>query len=529
LRVTYSHVERTLLTHPDYPSLLALAESLTEWGVRTEGVRGTVAELSQVDYPSIVHLKSRRFAVLEKLENGRATLLEPGRNRLALSLEQFAEVWNGVLLRARAENGAGECDYRQHRRREILTGAVKLLVTVGLPTVFLMSLALGLVQQGMLGAAAPTVLTKLLGLIVCSVLAAGSLGAGDLLDSLCPMGRTANCHRVLASPAGRLIGVSMAEWGLLFFGGGLLAMLIGLSVGVLTDIMIWLALMNLLTLPYTIFSVIYQWLVVRSWCWLCLVVQGIFWLEFWLYESPLSSFEMALTPLPAAAVGLGFALAAAIWAALRRLVLESRRAKPLAFEAARLHSQPEFIQWKLGRIQKIDMGDMPIELELGSRSAEMTLTVVVNPLCGHCSRSFEQLADLRRVSRDNFKVVVRFLVAAQDPLQTTTERLLDREVSLRFLVLAEVGDQQRLEQALRAWFSPGEGFSRGRYRRWLDRFGLRPEAPSARFPAALESQRQWAVRAQVGATPTYFLNGRRLPPGFEPAHLKLLLVRQVQR
>ena len=32
---------------------------------------------------------------------------------------------------------------------------------------------------------------------------------------------------------------------------------------------------NILALPYTIFSVYYQWRVAKQWCVLCLVVQGL--------------------------------------------------------------------------------------------------------------------------------------------------------------------------------------------------------------------------------------------------------------
>jgi ABC-type bacteriocin/lantibiotic exporter with double-glycine peptidase domain len=74
----YGYVDKTLKEHPDFPSLLSIAESLQDWGVRTEGVSGKVKYLTEEDYPSLVHLVDKKighhFAVLEGVQCGYATL-----------------------------------------------------------------------------------------------------------------------------------------------------------------------------------------------------------------------------------------------------------------------------------------------------------------------------------------------------------------------------------------------------------------------------------------------------------------------
>lgn len=58
-----------------------------------------------------------------------------------------------------------------------------------------------------------------------------------------------------------------------YFVGGFISLLVAGSQAI--NVLYVLAWLNVLTLPYTLFSVYYQWKVARQWCVLCLTVQGI--------------------------------------------------------------------------------------------------------------------------------------------------------------------------------------------------------------------------------------------------------------
>lgn len=69
------------MTHPDYPSLLSLSESLLEWGIETKAVRGTINDLSEADYPGIACLKNNQYGVLESV-NDKNVEKVPGKKKL---------------------------------------------------------------------------------------------------------------------------------------------------------------------------------------------------------------------------------------------------------------------------------------------------------------------------------------------------------------------------------------------------------------------------------------------------------------
>lgn len=532
---TYDYVDKTLKEHPDFPSLLSLAETLPNWGVKTEGVKGGVSDLSEIDFPSIVHLSDKRrgmdYAVLENVQNGHVSIFHPAVGRETLRLDDFGDIWSGVLLRAFPAGKTGEPDYAAHRKRQHLNRIHKFLTIGGLPALFMLAFGYGVTQAGSLGTMIPLGLAKAAGFALCVVMVAAGLGHSNLMSSLCPTGKVVNCARVMRSPAGRLFGVSMAEWGLLYFGGGLLSLLASFFFGQFQNDIFLLTVLGLLALPYTIFSVIYQAFVVRSWCWMCLAIMGLFWVEFYLLHDALIS-RLASGSLKIAfpfSLFLGFGAAALVWISVKRVISTARRADSLESHSIRIRRQPEYIQFKLSQAEKSDMGKVPFGVEIGPSNAKLVITAVVNPLCGHCWRAFDQLSHLIDMGRGNIKGDFRFLVTPdkEDETPTEAEEFIDREVSLRILSLAQNGNRERVYQALADWFRPDEAFSKGKYRRWQRKYIFDDDVTKPKAAEILNLHRSWAMNNKIVGTPALFFNDRRLPPGMQLDDLKIFLMRQL--
>ena len=534
VRATYGYVDRVLKEHPDYPSLLSIAESLPEWGVSTEGVRGEISDISEVDYPSIVHLAGAGtapdFAVLEEVRGGNATLLNPAGERRLLSLEEFAGIWSGVLLRVFPGKNSGEPDYAAHRRVARLEQLRFIATWLGLPALFILAFGCGLARVGILSTLVPLGLAKAVGFILCAIMTAATLGQANVLQSLCPRGKVANCARVIRSPAGRLFGVSMAEWGLLYSGGGLLSLIISLYLGDLADILFLLGLLGLLALPYTLFSVLYQAFVIRSWCWMCLVVMGMFWLESYVLRDNIlsgisSGISSVVFPL---SLLLGFGAVIFTWVSLKHVLVDARTAKSTEYQLIRLRRRPEYIQFELNSGDEVDLGEFPFEVVIGPRQAALTITAVVNPLCGHCWRAFNDLNQLIPIAKGNLKGVIRFLVTPnkEDETPTETEKFLDREVSLAILSLARDGELAKVREALTDWFSPDEPLSKAKYNRWREKYSLNDAHSGQAVTEVLDLHRSWAGDRGIPGTPTLFFGGRELSPGLQLSDFKIFLMRK---
>lgn len=120
VRVTRHTIEETLQAHPDYPSLLALSDALTEWNVENTGVEAELEHLGgeEMSFPAIAAMK-RGFVMLTGLEDEHIRYIDPSEGRVREPFEEFGEKWTGVLILAEADETSGEKDYETARKKEI--------------------------------------------------------------------------------------------------------------------------------------------------------------------------------------------------------------------------------------------------------------------------------------------------------------------------------------------------------------------------------------------------------------------------
>jgi uncharacterized membrane protein/protein-disulfide isomerase len=533
ISATYAHVDKTLQEHPDFPSLLSLVESFPEWGVRTEAVKGEVKNLTKVDFPSIVYLKDKLigegFVVLESVHDDQAILIYPTEGRKSIRIDEFAKNWTGILLRAIPINNTGETNYKAHLKTQRLSRLRQILTVVGLPVLFLLAFGLGLTNVGMFSTLISLGLAKVLGLILCIVMVAASLGGQSIMDSLCPVGRVVNCQRVMQSPAGRMFGTSMAEWGMLYFAGGLLSLMTILFFGQVWNDLFLIGILGLLILPYTVFSIFYQAFVVRSWCWMCIVILGIFWFEFFiLYEMTIPHFMSDLRSISFPfSLLLGFGTITISWISLRHILILANEAENFKTQVSRLRRNPDYIHAQIRKTAETDMGKMPFELEIGPADAKIGLTLVVNPICGYCWEVFDQMDQIINIGQGQIKAKIRFLVRKQDQIQNATEKKLDHEVSLRILAISEQGDQESAQNALRTWFAKDDLLSEGKFKRWLRQISLSYNHSYDKAESVLAEHLEWATRNMIVTTPTIFLGNNQIRNGLQLSDLKIFLMRQL--
>ena len=168
-------------------------------------------------------------------------------------------------------------------------------------------------------------LLKVVGLYTSYVLVLGSMKV-PYFRRFCPRSRSFDCERVIDSPAGMIFGIlHTADLGVLYFGGSLLVLVFSAFSGDFYHQAVYLGIFNLFTLPYTVFSVSYQAFKVRKWCALCLIVQLIFWLEFWQFFPFIFANRMVfnisfqlLYP-----VVLGFGIVMSLWPLVRVLLAKA--------------------------------------------------------------------------------------------------------------------------------------------------------------------------------------------------------------
>jgi len=292
VKVSRATLKETLLSHPDYPSLLSVTDSLGRWHLQTMGLKADPDKLDQLPVPFVAYLKKGegQFLTVKEITNGQLITLNSKDEEQIYTKEEFLSQWDGVTLLAQAGENSGESNYRKMLRKE-RWAALRLPLAFGFLVLFGIdrwAVAAG-GHTANLGYFTALLVGHLLGILITGLLLWYEYDEHNpLLQAVCSAGKKTNCQAVLGSKAATVIGnITWSDIGFLYFTGGYLYLLL---TG--PTFLYPIAILSLLAVPYIAFSVYYQARVARQWCLFCLSVQAVLLLE------ALSALLMLQTTIP---------------------------------------------------------------------------------------------------------------------------------------------------------------------------------------------------------------------------------------
>ncbi|GHV58448.1 hypothetical protein FACS1894182_10820 [Bacteroidia bacterium] len=164
-----------------------------------------------------------------------------------------------------------EPDYKENKKKALLDFGQKAILFLAVVLI----LVLTCIKNSLFENLGLTLLIILnfLEIYIAYLLVQKQLHTGSkYADKICSLFSKSDCNNVLESKVAKLWGVfGWSEIGLGYFVTNVLILIfLPFFVG-------WLALINILTLPYSVWSVWYQKFKAKQWCTLCLIVQVLLW------------------------------------------------------------------------------------------------------------------------------------------------------------------------------------------------------------------------------------------------------------
>ncbi|RDB03972.1 cysteine peptidase family C39 domain-containing protein [Runella aurantiaca] len=119
VRVTARSLRNALWQHPDFPSLSALSDVLTDFNVPNMATRLTPDRLPEIPLPALAQLQvdSGVFVPVRKV-GSTVEWLHSQRGWQTDSYNDFVHKWTGVALLIAPDATSGEREYTKNRRRE---------------------------------------------------------------------------------------------------------------------------------------------------------------------------------------------------------------------------------------------------------------------------------------------------------------------------------------------------------------------------------------------------------------------------
>ena len=489
VKYTPSYADKLYNEHPYKYSLFGLSKMLSEYQIENAGLRISNKEegLKTLEAPFIAHTGDEFVTVFKKDEHRVSYLWQ--NKQVNIAIDQFIEIWSGIVLIAEPDENSVEPGYRQNQIKEwlnkvqisllaILVGGVLLFsyITKGFYTDWGVSLS---------------VLINLAGVYISLLLLLKQMHVqSDYADKLCSLFKKSDCNNILESKEAKLFGViGWSEIGLSYFVSNLLIVLW------LPQLMSYLSLIGCGTLAFSFWSIWYQKIKVGQWCPLCLIVQLLFWLLFFInlgfgfIQLPSFAFEQlfavaCLFLIPILCINL-------IYPKLER----ERKIQNFIQETNSLKMRDEVINALLRNQPFHAVTTSDTRIIFGNPDANIQLTILTNPHCEPCGVMHRRVEELLHKVGD--KVGVRYIFSSFSE---------DLEISSKHLIAIYLNSSMdESEKAYTDWFKSGKYQKEDFFKRYPQ------NVAEHSVETELKHHKAWKEAAGLAATPTLLVNGYVLP------------------
>lgn len=497
IKHTKSFTSKLQGEHPDKNNLFGLASMLQVYGVVTHGFQLENPDtLKDLDTPFIAH-RNGKFNLVYACNETTVTFQEEGTRRSnILPFRSFVKSFSGVILTMDTDSQTIEPDYQRHHRSDILMIIRKIVWFSSIVVL----LSAGCFQKDIIENTGNIFYLVLngIGLFLCWLLLQKQVKKGNkLADAICHTISNDGCDDVLSSDAATIMGdISWSELGFAYFMTNIDFILCSPSIITL------IALGNMLILPLTVVSIVYQKIKIKHWCGLCLLVITVLWLMAAVaFGAGILTYRFNVKDIILLCCGyLILSLAVHYYLTNRVDSVEAS----LQSEYNRLLDDPAIFEALLKQQDHYKVAEKDSIILFGDPDASIRVTVFSNPHCGPCARLHRIIKDI--IGCPNIEV--------QYILTSFGHELED---SNKFLIASYLEKGRESFSLFNDWYEYGKK----QKERFMSQHPVNMNAPIVE--AEMKRQFQCFSENRVQATPLILINGFTLPREYSIDKLKHIL------
>ena len=503
LPISKTTANETIKNHPDYPSLLSISDSLNKWKIPNAAFKIEANKLAELPLPFIAHLVkvNGAFALVTSIGSNSITYQtgNTAKSKQTKTIEDFVKIWDGVVLLAEPTKQSGEPNFKKAKQQETLQ-------LLKMPLYFGIGLLLTLIFSfyNFSFSVFSFSILKLLGVIVTSLLLWYEVDkANPFLQQICTGTAKTNCNAILNSKDAKLFGIiSWSEIGFFYFASGWLLLLLSNWLPNPIQTLTLIVMLNVLALPYAIFSVYYQWHVAKQWCRLCVTVQVLLVAEFVVSITTNQFYKFSINQIFNQSTIQLFIfstiLPPAIWYLLKTPLQKNQDAKNTKRQLMRLKFNSSIFNALLEKQKMIGVIANDLGIVMGNPNGENTIVKVCNPYCGPCAKGHTKIHNLIKTN-PNVKVQVLFTA-------TNKEGDIKTPPIKHLLAIAAKGDAALTAQAMDDWYNA----PKKDYEAFAAKYPINATALEQQT-SKIEAMSNWCDSVKIEFTPTYFIKGFQLP------------------
>lgn len=493
--IVKSYIYELLCTHPNFPSLASISETLLLLDVPHHVYELTYSDLIGQNY-SLLHLNTEnegKFVILNYATKDEISYYEFNMNRkIKISKESFLNEWSRVAL---------EIDHElEYKNIKIFNIDRVKAIFVNIVFLFVILFFIMFYNRTGLNVYIYPLIISIIGVITTWFINRHELHIEDkFTESVCKIGKSTDCNAVLSSKASMLFGkISLGEIGISYFLATCFIFLVLPMTVNMEPFLNSLYLIAICSLPYTLFSIFYQKFIIRKWCPFCLMVILMMWGMFIVYQFILPDyfyFSFSVFLLLCLIYLISFVLVILICS----LWIERNRNRNLKMKFLKIKRNPQIFRAIYGLQKEISMDYSIDDLCFGNLQSNCILTTVISESCQHCKDLTRLLIDMTESGKYDVKWVVRFYVSDNEK-KSVFQNVINEYVYNKYRALS----------LLKSWS----------YNENKDLTNINIKDVQFRI---LNSHSVWINNNGLNFVPLIFINNKILPTSYNFNDLPLLL------
>jgi len=490
IKLNKNYIREELSTHPDYPSLLSVVDFLETGGLRYKAIHADASYIHSFNYPLLAHMRKPGDERMHMIANVEAWDEQ----------KEITRHWSGIVVYTEKNARWKNQQNADHHRNEMKNR----FVTLGFLATSLGLFILSLVQYydplrviyGLLSLAGLT----------CSLFALGTeLGFQHaFVKQVCGAVGSGGCEQVLKSRFAKgIAGITPADAAVLYFSAQYILYIVSSYQVFLISGLLYFSFSGMAVAVLSI----YLQARLKQWCVLCLGIVAVLFLQGGLAFGLANAAPARLLPVLIFAVLV--VVLSLILLPVKQLIKVNTSNKWKLAELKKWKLDPDLFvtQWK--QEQQTDHTVWENDLVIGDPSAPLLITVACNPYCNPCSKAHKQLDQLLQRAGDKIRVVLRLTYNKDDnnDRRTVAARAILQKAS-------SLHNTRELQQMLTDWFE------------WMDHDKWAAKwRPDNNIAVDLRMRRhdQWMEESRISHTPTFFINGKKLPGKYSLGDVEPLL------
>lgn len=498
-KINKKYCSEEISTHPDYPAMTAVTDFLDTGNMTYNAVQADASYIHEFNYPVLAHIRQPGQEYMHIITHA----TEWDRQK------DITQYWTGITLFPEKDAKWGNEEnniYQKNAFKNRLFITALILTGIG---VFIFS-AFKASNAGHLFFG----LFSLAGLITSIVLLGTELGyQSQIVKQVCGAVSNGGCEKVLKSKYAKgWWGITPADASVLYFGSQFIFYLISSFYTNLFSILLLMACVGSIVAAWSIYTQAFK---IKQWRAICLGIVGVLILQAVLALLILNYKSLVLYSLIPFLLFIStiFILALALLPVKSLININQGNRQKLA-ELKKWKTDVNLFTTQWQQEQHVDNTIWQNDLVLGNPDALILITVACNPYCGPCAKAHKELDKMLKKFDGKMAVQVRLLC---NPENENDKRTI--AVNAIIQQVAIIKNNKELQQMLTDWFEWMD------FEKWIEKWQVKNDID---IKKSVLQHSDWVNESSIAFTPTFFINGKKLPGRYELNDLEILLPQLVE-